>query len=53
MYGYASEKTINNLRNTLDQHQYWIKRFDEFNLKVEDLTSNKVTVKSIENRVGV
>ena len=53
MYGHASEKTINNLRNTLDQHQYWIKRFDEFNLKVEDLTSNKVTVKSIENRVGV
>ena len=28
---------INNLKNTLDQHQYWIKRFDELNLKVEYL----------------
>lgn len=49
--GFASTQTIDNLKFTLNEHKYWIKRFEEFNLKVEDLTSNQITIKSIENKV--
>ena len=50
--GKASLGTINKLKETLRSHSYWQKRFDEFNLSLNDISSNEIHWTLLEKKVN-
>ena len=50
--GKASLSTINKLRETLKIHSYWQKRFDEFKLSLNDISSNEIHWTLLEKKVN-
>lgn len=50
--GNASEETISKLKLRLNQFPYWKKRFDEFNLNINDITQKNITPNLIENKIN-
>tara|TARA_X000000950_G_C13902408_1_gene655389 strand:- start:1786 stop:3651 length:1866 start_codon:yes stop_codon:yes gene_type:complete len=51
--GKAKLKTINNLKSRIKQFPYWKNRFNEFNLSIDDVSMDSITVDSIEKKLAV
>ncbi len=50
--GKANLNTINKLKSRIEKFPYWKNRFDEFNLKVEDVSLDKITPDFIERKLA-